>query len=95
MPRDGAVILADVRAPTLSIVCERCGRYGRYDVQRLIAVHGADAKLPELLVTLANCDKARSVSIHERCQAQSDGPRSDGGGGNNRDQERLLVSFVN
>lgn len=48
MPRDGAVILADVRAPALSIVCERCGRYGRYGVQRLIAVHGADAKLPEL-----------------------------------------------
>jgi hypothetical protein len=41
MPRDGAVILADVRAPTLSIVCERCGRFGRYDVKRLIAVHGA------------------------------------------------------
>jgi hypothetical protein len=59
MPRDGSVSLADVRAPTLSIVCERCGRYGRYDVQRLIAVHGADAKLPELLVTLANCEKAR------------------------------------
>jgi hypothetical protein len=53
-PRDGAVFLAEVRAPTLSIGCERCGRYGRYDVQRLIAVHGADAKLPELLVTLAN-----------------------------------------
>ena len=72
MPRGGAVILADVRAPTLSIVCERCGRYGRYDVKRLIAVHGADAKLPELLVTLANCEKARSVSIHDRCQARFD-----------------------
>jgi hypothetical protein len=30
MPRGGAVTLADVSAPTLSIVCERCGRYGRY-----------------------------------------------------------------
>jgi len=75
MPRDGAVILADVRAPTLSIVCERCGRYGRYDVQQLIAVHGADAKLPELLVTLANCEKARSVSNRDRCQARFDGFR--------------------
>ena len=69
MPRDGAVILADVRAP---IVCERCGRYGRYGVQRLIAAHGADAKLPELLVTLANCPKASSASIHDRCQARFD-----------------------
>jgi hypothetical protein len=46
MPRGGAVILSDVRASTLSIVCERCDRCGRYGVKRLIAVHGADAKLP-------------------------------------------------
>jgi hypothetical protein len=72
MPRDVAVILADVLTPTLSIVCERCGRYGRYYVKRLIAVHGADAKLPELFVTLANCEKARSGSIHDRCQARFD-----------------------
>jgi hypothetical protein len=32
--------------------------YGRYNVARLIAAHGADAKLTELLVTLANCEKA-------------------------------------
>ena len=30
MPRDGAVILSDVRNPTLSIVCEPCGRRGAY-----------------------------------------------------------------
>jgi hypothetical protein len=69
MPRDGAVTLADVRALTLEIACERCGRCGRYEVKRLIAVHGADAKLPDLLAPLANCEKARSVSIHDRCQA--------------------------
>ena len=43
-------------------------RYGRYNVERLIAAHGADV-LPDLLVTLANCDKARSVSVHDRCKA--------------------------
>ena len=73
MPRDGAVILADVRAPTLSIVRGRCGPYGRYDVQRLIAVHGADARLTDLLQTLANCKKAHSVSIHDRCKAVFEG----------------------
>ena len=67
------MILADVRAPTLSIVCKRCGRYGRYDVQRLIAVHGADARLTDLLQTLANCKKAHSVSIHDRCKAVFEG----------------------
>jgi hypothetical protein len=36
-----ALTLADVCAPTLAIVCEPCGRRGRYNVQRLIAKHGA------------------------------------------------------
>ena len=70
MPRDGSLTLSDIREPTLAIGCERCGRHGRYDVKRLIAVHGADAKLTELLVTLANCEKARSFSVYDRCKAK-------------------------
>jgi hypothetical protein len=68
MPRDGAVVLSDLRNPTLSIVCEPCGRRGRYSVKRLREQHG-DAKLTDLLQTLANCAKARSASIHYRCKA--------------------------
>ena len=60
MPRDGSLTLSDVREPTLSIGCEPPGRHGRYNIARLIAAHGADAKLTELLMTLANCEKARS-----------------------------------
>ena len=67
MPRDGAFTLTDVRAPTLSLVCEPCGRRGRYNVARLIEQHG-DAKLTDLLVTLADCRKARSASVHDRCK---------------------------
>jgi hypothetical protein len=33
MPRDGAMILSDVRAPTLVIVCEPCSRRERYNVE--------------------------------------------------------------
>jgi hypothetical protein len=44
-----------------------------YSVKRLIAAHGADAKLTELLVTLANCEKARSFSIYDRCKARFEG----------------------
>jgi hypothetical protein len=73
MPRDGSLTLSDIRAPTLTIGCERCGRHGRYNVQRLIAAHGTDAKLTELLVTLANCEKARSVRVHDRCKAKFEG----------------------
>ena len=68
MPHDGSLILSDVRAPTLTIVCEPCGRRGRYTVERLIAELG-DAKLTDLLATLADCQKGRSASVHDRCKA--------------------------
>jgi hypothetical protein len=71
MPRDGAFILSDVLIPTLSIVCEPCGRRGTYHVVRLTEQHG-DAKLTDLLQTLTNCAKARSASIHDRCKAVFD-----------------------
>jgi hypothetical protein len=68
MPLDGSLILSDVRGPALAIVCELCGRRGRYNVDRLMTEHG-DAKLTDLLVTLAECPEARSVSIHDQCPA--------------------------
>ena len=68
MPRDGALTLSDMRQPSLSIVREPCGRRGAYKVARLMELHG-DAKLTDLLHTLANCPKARSASIHDRCKA--------------------------
>jgi hypothetical protein len=68
MPRDGALILSDLRQPTLSIVCEPCGRIGRYSVAKLMEEHG-DAKLTDLLQELAACPKARSASIRDRCKA--------------------------
>ena len=72
MPRDGAFILSDLRSPTLSIVCEPCGRRETYNLARLMERHG-DAKLTDLLQSLANCPKARSASIHDRCRAVFDG----------------------
>jgi hypothetical protein len=32
-----------------------------------------DAKLTELLVTLANCPKARSASVYDRCRVVYEG----------------------
>ena len=69
MPRDGSLVLSDVRAPTLTIVCEPCGRRGRYNVERLIAKHG-DAKLLYLFDTLTNCPKMQSANIYDRCKAR-------------------------
>ena len=72
MPRDGALTLSDVRGPTLAVVCQPCVRRGRYAVAKLIQEHG-DAKLTELLVTLANCPKARSARMYDRCKAVYEG----------------------
>ena len=54
------------------MVCEPCGRRGRYAVMRLIDEYG-DAKLTDLLSTLANCSRVtNSASIYDRCKAGFD-----------------------
>jgi hypothetical protein len=67
-----AFTLSDVREPTLTIVCEPCGRRGRYNVERLMAKHG-DAKILYLLADLTNCPKVRSTNIYDRCKARYEG----------------------
>jgi hypothetical protein len=62
-----------VTAPTITIVCEPCGRRGHYNVARLIERHGGDIRMPELLETLADCPKAQSARIHDRCKATYEG----------------------
>ena len=73
MPRNDALVLSDIREPTLTIVCHPCGRRGRYNVERLMAQHG-DAALPGLLATLADCPKARSFSVYGRCRVRYERP---------------------
>ena len=65
---------AAARAPTSASLPSRssassCGRRGRYNVARLIEQYG-DAKLPDLRHVLANCPKAGSHSIHDRCRVR-------------------------
>jgi hypothetical protein len=55
--------------PTLELICEACCRRGRYQIARLFAKHG-DAKLPTLAAELANCPKAQTTSIHDRCKVR-------------------------
>jgi hypothetical protein len=58
--------------PTLTIVCQPCGRRGRYNVERLMAKHG-DAKILYLLADLTNCPKVQSTDIYDRCKARYEG----------------------
>jgi hypothetical protein len=67
--KDHAHTLSDFRVPTLSIECEPCGRAKRYNIARLMEQYG-DMKLPELRHVLADCPKARSQSIHDRCRVR-------------------------
>jgi hypothetical protein len=71
MPKD-AFTLSDVRESTLTIVCQPCGRRGRYNVRRLMAEYG-NAKIHYLLAELANCPEAQSTNIYERCKARFEG----------------------
>jgi len=58
MPHDGALTLADVRVPVLTVVCEPCGRRERHDVESLKRQYGWDAKVTDLLAELvADCPK--------------------------------------
>jgi len=70
--RKDAFTLSDVREPTLTIVCEPCGRRGRYSVERLMAKYGDD-KILFLLPAIANCPKARSTNIYDRCKVRYEG----------------------
>jgi len=49
MPRDGALAIGDLigRLDYLALVCERCGRRGRYSVARLVKLYGRDANLAD------------------------------------------------
>ena len=73
MPRDGALALSDVLSPTLSIVCERCGRRGRYALERLIGQHGADADAisdPQWrhpLQSFRGAQRAAANNAHRHC----------------------------
>ena len=73
MPREGSVVLGDLAERSLErlqVDCERCHRRGGYSVEALIASRGAEAKLTDLLVDLAeDCLKRTPQSYLDRCGA--------------------------
>ena len=55
MPRDGSLTPRDLvrKLDVLRVECEKCGRSGRYRVDRLVEQLGHDAKLTDWLATLS------------------------------------------
>ena len=71
MPRDGAIIFRDIdgKLDVLKVECDKCGRFGRYHVERLIERYGIDAKLfdfePE-----ADCPRKIARNDYDPCGAR-------------------------
>jgi hypothetical protein len=73
MPRDGAIIFGDLigKVDDLRVSCDKCGRSGRYQVQRLIRDRGRDGKIVDWLDQItADCPKKATVSWNDRCAAR-------------------------
>jgi hypothetical protein len=67
---EGSITLGEVaeRTAVLAVACTRCERVGRYQVDTLIARHGAGFGIPSLLRKLsADCSKRSSLSAYDIC----------------------------
>ena len=51
MPRDGAIVFADLigKLDVLAVACDKCGRTGRYPLQRLVENRGRNAQVGDWL----------------------------------------------
>jgi hypothetical protein len=68
-----AVIFSDLtgKLDVLRVACEKCGRDGRYQVQRLINDRGRDGKIVDWLDQItADCPKKSALNWSDRCGAK-------------------------
>ncbi len=78
MGKNGAITFSDIAGTQtmLHVVCEKCGRAGRYQVPRLTRERGPDSTFISFLKDLTrHCPKRNSTSIYDRCGATFHRPR--------------------
>jgi hypothetical protein len=68
----GSLSLNKYPGDMVVIACDRCGRRGRLSKARLIADHGRDAALPDILRKIADCAKASGLG-NDLCGAKYEG----------------------
>ena len=71
--RDGATIFADLigKLDLLRVACDKCGRDGCYELNRLISQRGRDAKVIDWLDELtAECPKKIAYNMNDPCGAK-------------------------
>jgi hypothetical protein len=72
MPREGAIIFRDLvgKLEVLNVECDKCGRRGRYRLDRLIERYGIDAKLFEWSDEItADCPRKIAKKLDDLCGA--------------------------
>jgi len=73
MPRDGAILFGDLtgKLDDLRVSCHKCGRFGRYPVQRLIKDRGREGKIVDWLGEItADCPKKSAHNMSDQCGAK-------------------------
>jgi hypothetical protein len=65
MPRDCAIIFGDLigKLGVLAVPCDKCGRAGRYPLQRLIDDRGRNAKVVDWLDELTPIARRKFLII--------------------------------
>jgi hypothetical protein len=58
----GSFTLAEHSGDLVRLVCERCGRRGQYRKDTLLAQYPADTVLPDLLHTIAQCERWNTLT---------------------------------
>ncbi|MGN7295389.1 hypothetical protein [Rhizobium sp. SAFR-030] len=51
--------LAEFQLPTMKMICTRCERRGRYDVERLKQRFGAEAPIHQVIDAIADCPRKK------------------------------------
>jgi hypothetical protein len=73
MPRQGAIIFRDIlgKLDVLNVECAKCGRRGRYHLDRLIERYGIEAKLFDWSDEItADCPRKIANKLDDLCGAR-------------------------
>jgi hypothetical protein len=65
---NGSLQLSEYPWEVVRLACEKCGGSGQYRKQKLIALYGGDARLPDVREKIVQCE--RQGKMHDACMAR-------------------------
>ena len=60
--RYSSMTLGQYPKPMVQVICSRCDRKGQYRKETLLALYGADARMPDLLHLIAKCERHGDIT---------------------------------